>query len=345
MLSIINNNGTDIVDILNTRYTKTEVDTLISTSYNKAETGNLLNQKVNTSDNNVISGSLEANVFRCGEITTINGDDLNALTLTQLTANQSIIDLRTEESFANLYLKVKGFSYIGLPTTNNIALYKDTTIDGSLTAGNTTINGDLTVTGNLTYNGGSSSGSYTKTEIYGKLFFKVNQSYGEVHGKLRINGGLEASVENPLYVKTSATHTNYWTLAAFHQLIAHSGSWIQFSREGIADTWQTGIDSDNSYVTRASDATNVVTVNQNGNTTISGNLDVDGIMNATQINLTNGVWDKFPVAITNTGANWFQGEYIATANEVGCLFRYRTSGSSTYWWSGVWGSNTNDFNI
>ena len=52
----------------------------------KTETGNLLNQKVNTSGNNLISISLEANVFRCGEIKTINDDDVNALTLTQLTA-------------------------------------------------------------------------------------------------------------------------------------------------------------------------------------------------------------------------------------------------------------------
>ena len=67
MLRIINNNGTNIVDILNTLYTKTEVDTLLSTSYHKTKTGNLLNQKVNTSGDNVIPGSLEANVFRCGE--------------------------------------------------------------------------------------------------------------------------------------------------------------------------------------------------------------------------------------------------------------------------------------
>ena len=100
-----------------------------------------------------------------------------------------------------MYLKVKGFSYIGLSTTNNITLYKNTAIYGVLTTGNTTINGDLTVTGNLTYNGDSSSDSYTKTEIDDKLFLKVNQSYGEILGKLRINGGLEASVENPLYVK------------------------------------------------------------------------------------------------------------------------------------------------
>ena len=70
-----------------------------------------------------------------------------------------------------------------------------------------------------------------------------------------------------------------------------------------------------------------------------------GIMNTTKMNLTNDVWNNFPLAITNTGTNWFQGEYIATGNEVGCLLRYKTSGSSTYWWSGVWGANTNEFHI
>ena len=78
-------------------------------------------------------------------------------------------------------------------------------------------------------------------------------------------------------------------------------------------------------------------------TTTGGNLDVDGVMNTTQIMLTSDVWDNFPRVITNNGDNWFQGEYIANANNVGYLFRYKTSGSSSYWWSGVLGSNTNDF--
>ena len=91
-----------------------------------------MNQKVNTSSNNVISISLEANVFRDGETTIINDDDLNALTLTQLTTNEYIIDLRTEISFANMYLRVKGFSYIGLSATNNTTFYKDTTVSRHL---------------------------------------------------------------------------------------------------------------------------------------------------------------------------------------------------------------------
>ena len=85
---------------------------------------------------------------------------------------------------------------------------------------------------------------------------------------------MEASLENPLHVTNSTYHTNHFTLATFHQLMANSGSWLQFSREGITDTWQTGRVSDNSYVIREYNSTNVVTVNQNGNTTISGNLDV-----------------------------------------------------------------------
>ena len=240
MLSTVNSNGTNKIDILKTRYINMEVDGLISTSYNNAETDNMLNRKINTSGNRVIHNSLEANVTRCGEINMISDDDLNSLTLTQLSANRSIIDLRTEEPYAYMYLEAKGFPHIGLPTTNKHTKYKDTTIDGILatgsttingdvtadcnlahtgddsytnseiddilnfilnTTGNTTINGDVQDTGNLTYNGDSNSDSYTKTGIYNKLFLKVNQSYGEKHSKLRIHGGLEASVENPLYVK------------------------------------------------------------------------------------------------------------------------------------------------
>ena len=85
-------------------------------------------------------------------------------------------------------------------------------------------------------------------------------------------------------------------------------------------------------------------VNIHKDTAISGNVVVGGIMNTTKINLTNDDPNNYPLVISNTGGNWFQGVSIATADEVGCLFRYKTSGSSTYWWSGVWGSNTNDFN-
>ena len=56
-------------------------------------------------------------------------------------------------------------------------------------------------------------------------------------------------------------------------------------------------------------------------TSIAGNLNVGCIMNTTKINLTNDDPTNAPLVITNTGANWFQGECIATANQIGCLFR------------------------
>ena len=121
-------NGTNIVDVLNTRYTKPEVDIIISTYYNNAETDNMSNHKVNASGDSVIQCVLDAYAFRRGEVNIKNDDDLNSLTLTQLAANEYIIDLRTEESFANTYVKIKGTSYIGLSTTNNSIMYKDTSI-------------------------------------------------------------------------------------------------------------------------------------------------------------------------------------------------------------------------
>ena len=85
---------------------------------------------------------------------------------------------------------------------------------------------------------------------------------------------MDSSKKFPLNIKNSTIHTYFWTLASFHQEIANSGSWLQFSRDGTSNTWQSGMSSDNSYVIRSSDATNVLTVNQNGNTTVTGNSGV-----------------------------------------------------------------------
>ena len=155
---------------------------------------------------------------------------------------------------------------------------------------------------------------HIQKQIDNKFCLNVNQSYGEINPKLRINGGLEASVENPLYVTNSTTHTNYWTLATFHQLMANSGSWIQFSRDGTSNTWQTGMSSDNSYVIRVSDVTTCLTVNQNGNTTISGNLD------AQRLTLNKPSNDSVtPLKITNNNQNCEVFALESTIAGDGCL--------------------------
>ena len=38
------------------------------------------------------------------------------------------------------------------------------------------------------------------------------------------------------------------------------------------------------------------------------------------------------------------GTFESTLNNIGCLVEYNTSASSTSWWTGVWGANTNEFN-
>ena len=94
MLNIVNDSGPNMVYILNTRYTESEVHTPISTSYNKSETDNMFNQKVDTSGDGVIQGILDAYVFRCSEIKLTNDDDLNSWTMTQQAANESTTDLK-----------------------------------------------------------------------------------------------------------------------------------------------------------------------------------------------------------------------------------------------------------
>ena len=148
---------------------------------------------------------------------------------------------------------------------------------------------------------------------------------------------MEASLENPLHVTNSTTHTNYWTTATFHQEIANSGSWLQFSRDGISNTWQAGMSSDSSYVIRASGATACLSVNQNGDTTISGSV------SAQQASLTSSDADNLLLVITRTGSSWFLGEYVASETNSGGLFKYKTAPGE--WWHGVWGTSSNELKI
>ena len=121
---------------------------------------------------------------------------------------------------------------------------------------------------------------------------------------LTINGGLGSSMKFTLDIKNSTIHTEFWTLAPFHQGIANSGSWLQFPRDGTSNTWQTGMSPDSSYVTRASDATKKLIVNQTGNTTISGTLDVQ------RLSITNTT--ARPIEINNTMHN---GPYLVAISQ------------------------------
>ena len=153
-----------------------------------------------------------------------------------------------------------------------------------------------------------------------------------VSSNLTINGNMDSSKKFPLNIKNSTIHTEFWTLASFHQEIANSGSWLQFSRDGSSNTRQTGMSSDNSYVIRASDATNALTVNQNGNATISGTL------NAQRLSITNTT--SRPIEINNAMHN---GPYLVAISQ-NCsnndlLFALRCLPLNQLWCFGVATSN------
>ena len=175
------------------------------------------------------------------------------------------------------------------------------------------------------------SGSDNKVNIYKDTSISSN---------LTINGDLGSSKKSPLDIQSSTSQTEFWTLAPFHQGIANSGSWLQFSRDGTSNTWQAGMSSDNSYVTRASDAPNRLIVNRNGDTLISGDLESQSLT----INKPSHD-DDIPFEVINNNRNWEVVSLESTSAGDGCLMRWMTPASSTHWWSGVRGTNTNEFNI
>ena len=100
--------------------------------------------------------------------------------------------------------------------------------------------------------------------------------------------------------------------------------------------------SDNSYVIRAPDATNVLSVDQNGDTT-SGNLDVGKELTLIRI---PAVSDTLPLNIINESPGGATGAiFQSTASGQGFLIDYTTAQSVVGWTEGVnWGSS-NEFII
>ena len=120
-----------------------------------------------------------------------------------------------------------------------------------------------------------------------------------------------------LDIKNSTIHTEFWTLASFHQGISNSGAWLQFSRDGTSNTWQAGMSSDNSHVIRASDATDMLIANQNGNTTTDGNLDV-------------GSTGDNQIQIHGTGATTPYAEF-KVSNGQKCVWDFQNPSNSNIW--------------
>ena len=157
-----------------------------------------------------------------------------------------------------MYLKVKGCSYIGLSTTDNITLYKHTTRYGILTTENTTINGDLSVICNLACNGDSSSGILDAQ-------------------RLTLNKPSNDS-ETPL---TIINNNPNWEVIALDSTISGDGCLQNFKTAQSSIVWNTGIWNQSEYGIRH--GVNGSWIYDTGNTSISGNLDVGPAQATTSI--------------------------------------------------------------
>uniref|UniRef100_UPI004049C80D tail fiber domain-containing protein n=1 Tax=Flavobacterium sp. TaxID=239 RepID=UPI004049C80D len=176
------------------------------------------------------------------------------------------------------------------------------------------------------------SNYYNKTDTDNLLANKVSTT-----GDVSISGNLEAVGRilidgSHLYVQPKST-TSFETLIFDQSFSTAFGS----DSHGVNVFGRQGGDSHLKFYNSRS--------NSNCNVLIDGNLDVGGGISTTNLNLTNSEQYIFLLVISNNGGNWFQGEYLANNANVGCLFRYKTSASTNYWWSGVWGSNINEFKI
>ena len=81
-------------------------------------------------------------------------------------------------------------------------------------------------------------------------------------------------------------------------------------------------------------------VNIYKDTTISGHLESQRLT----INRPSSD-DDIPLQIINNNRTWEVASFESTIAGDGCLVLWMTPASSTHWWSGVWGTNTNEFNI
>ena len=85
---------------------------------------------------------------------------------------------------------------------------------------------------------------------------------------------------------------------------------------------------------------NGLTLKPTGDAVISGNLESQRLA----INKPSNVYD-IPLQTISNNQNWFVASFESTTADDGCLMQWMTPASSSYWWSGVWCTNTDEFDI
>ena len=130
------------------------------------------------------------------------------------------------------------------------------------------------------------------------------------------------------------------TVATYTSTASNQGCVSFWTTIASTTPWVTGFmwGGPNEFIIKS--GSNGLTLKPTGDAVIRGNLESQRLT----INKPSNVYD-IPLQIINNNQNWFVASLESTIAEGGCLMQWITPASSTYWWSGVWGTNTNGFKI
>ena len=128
-----------------------------------------------------------------------------------------------------------------------------------------------------------------------------------------------------------------WFVASLESTIAGDGCLMQWMTAASSSYWWSGVWGTNTNELNIWFNYKGLSLKPNGDTTISGNLESQRLT----INKPSND-DDIPLQIINNNQNWVVASLESTISGDGCLMQWVTPASSTYWRSGVWGTNTNE---
>ena len=295
-----------IADIYNYTYTKTEIDLTLSGYTNPIDLHNGFYGKA--------KASITLDTYY--NITEIQANCYDKVATGSLCSN---IDL------SNYYSKIEVDDIDNELSTLILNTYTETKNDTQL-AGYTSITylqGNYTTTLSIP---GTLMNNYASLTLICDIFYD----------KLYVDNQFSLKADASNSVTTNYLTTNYTNtvdLPSVYYNKTETGNMLLSYSTGsyVGYNLYTKTDTDNLLANK---------VSTTGDATISGNLESQRLA----INKPSND-DDIPLQTINNNQNWFVASLESTTSDGGCLMQWITPASSTHWWSGVWGTNTNEFNI
>ena len=228
---------------------------------------------------------------------------------------------------------------------NKVSNIGDVSLSGNLDLGTTYANSRIRCHADESgYTGYVELNAYNSYDIYlnlsttrtdgGWMYFAINNdNYMQLSGsenKVHMYNKLDVNVNNSASsIKAYNTTTGY---TSYKQLEAkwNSQGYVNFESDRPGAHYLCLTVKDDLHMYCGDNK-----VHTYKDTSIAGNLDVSKVLN---LQRNPAVSDTPPLIITNSSSSgWFLSKFESTLNNIGCLFEYKTSASSTSWWKGVWG--------